>query len=212
MAITYRLKCCTANLLTKSLSSKQFYQCSLLLSWWEDAFSFFWCNGYRSICIELWKHIDSIREGNQSRQILSTTDSHLSCENSRELFLLDTWIEEPVYPILISFKVNFAYVVAKRWKSEKQNKTKHYVLYPILVINAQRKFQLSKIMILPWVTVTSDDSNSFINWNINSWNVGYNYTLQMTHLFCDDNMQPKTLNTLNSSEFLLWAYTLWRCF
>ena len=101
--------------------------------------------------------------------------------------------------------------MAKWWKSEKK-KIPRYVLYPILVINAQRKFQLSKIMILPWVTVTSDDSNSSINWNINSWSVGYNYILQMTHLFCDDNMQPKTLNTLNSSEFLLWAYTLWRCF
>ena len=142
MAVTYRLKCCTANLLTKSLSAKQFYQHSLLLSWWEDAFSFFWCNGYRSIYIGLWKHIDSIREGDQGRQILSTTDSHLSCENSRELFLLDTWIEEPVYSILISFKVNFAYVVAKRRKSEK--KKTHYVLYPILVINAQRNSSCQK--------------------------------------------------------------------
>lgn len=144
MAVTYRLKCCTANLLTKSLSAKQFYQHSLLLSWWEDAFSFFWYNGYRSVYIGLWKHIDSIREENQGRQVLSTTDSHLSCENSRELFLLDTWIEEPVYSILISFKVNFAYVVAKRRKSGKKKKKNYYVLYPISVINAQRNSSCQK--------------------------------------------------------------------
>lgn len=126
---------------------------TLMVGRWLFIFRF---NDCRSICIGSWKHTDSVGDGNQSRKILSTAGSYHLCENSREFFLLDTWIE-PVYSIHISFKINFVYVVAKRWKSEK-----HYVLFPVLMINDQRKIQLSKIIILPWVTVTPDDKESFI--------------------------------------------------